>query len=832
MQTVISRSRRAITPSLAALTVMVIALLSTATHAASPHLTDVQPVGVQRGQSTSVTLHGQRLGDAAEILFYQQGIAVTELKAEDDKRVTALLDVAPDCPLGEHLLRLRTASGITELRSVWVGALPTVQEKEPNSAFDQPQQVDMNTTVMGVIKKEDVDYFAVHAKAGQRISAEVEAMRLGRAWFDPYVAILDADRFELAASDDTALLQQDAHASVIAPADGVYLIELRESSYGGNNNFHYRLHVGTFPRPTVAYPPGAKAGEPAELTLLGDPVGDMPMSLTLPMDGPAMARVDAQDESGVSPSPVYLRVNEMPVVVESGENQSRKTATVSPGPLPVAFHGVIDQPGQVDYFHFDAAKDQTVEVRVFARQLGSPVDTVVTVYHVGGKGLSSNDDKGGPDSVHRFKAPADGTYELRVRDMLGAAGPTFVYRAEVAVVLPAVSVTSAQMDSRQPQERQTVPVPAGNRYAMLMRVGREDVSGDVTLSAPALPAGVTMHADTVAGSITDVPVVFEATADAAQAGGLYDIQPRIAREQGDVVGRFVQTIPLVMGPPNQTVYYERQVEKLAVAVTQPAGFSVELVPPAVELVQNGMMDLQVRVTRDEGFDGPVTLRMLWNPPGVGAASSVKVEKGQTEAAYPINAAANAEPRTSKICIVAQADTGQGPVWVSTQLVDLTVAEPYVKGAIQMAATEQGKPAQVLCKLEQLRAFEGEAVVRLLGLPPKTETAEQTITSASEQVVFEVSTAADTPARQHKGLLCEVVVMQAGQPIVHRIAQGGVLRVDKPRPAPKPEAEAAKPAAQAKKPQAKPAAPKPLSRLEQLRQQATASDASEAEEAKQ
>ena len=56
----------------------------------------------------------------------------------------------------------------------------------------------------------------------QRLSVEVEAIRLSGALFDPYVAVLDDKRFELATSDDSELLLQDSTLSLIAPSDGVY----------------------------------------------------------------------------------------------------------------------------------------------------------------------------------------------------------------------------------------------------------------------------------------------------------------------------------------------------------------------------------------------------------------------------------------------------------------------------------------------------------------------------------------------------------------------------------------------------------------------------------
>ena len=51
-------------------------------------------------------------------------------------------------------------------------------------------------TVQGVADREDDDYYQVQCKKGQRLSVEVEAMRLGRVMFDPYIAILDKNRFE------------------------------------------------------------------------------------------------------------------------------------------------------------------------------------------------------------------------------------------------------------------------------------------------------------------------------------------------------------------------------------------------------------------------------------------------------------------------------------------------------------------------------------------------------------------------------------------------------------------------------------------------------------
>ena len=139
-------------------------------YAVQPQFSSMKPSGVQRGTTADFTFSGNRLGDVQEILFYTPGFTVQELKAVDDKSVTAKIVVSADCKLGIHAIRLRSASGISTLRTFTVGPYPEVLEKEPNNEFTTPQPVSMNSTVSGGIANEDVDYYEIEAKQGQRIS--------------------------------------------------------------------------------------------------------------------------------------------------------------------------------------------------------------------------------------------------------------------------------------------------------------------------------------------------------------------------------------------------------------------------------------------------------------------------------------------------------------------------------------------------------------------------------------------------------------------------------------------------------------------------------------
>ena len=161
------------------------------------------------------------------------------------------------CRAGAHGNR-HQQSGTVECRAT----LPEVPEQEPNSDFASPQAVALGCTISGVVQNEDVDYFVGAGQEGPAYCGRVggsatRRCRRATARFSiRYVAILNAKRFELARCDDAALLQQDCLCAILAPEDGTYVIEVRESAYGGSDLCKYRLHVGSFPRPTAVFPPG------------------------------------------------------------------------------------------------------------------------------------------------------------------------------------------------------------------------------------------------------------------------------------------------------------------------------------------------------------------------------------------------------------------------------------------------------------------------------------------------------------------------------------------------------------------------------------------------
>lgn len=778
--------------------------------ASSPNLVVITPRGGQRGTDVTMVFHGERLSDAKDVFFYSAGFTVREFQVLNDTLVKAVVRIAPDCRLGEHAVRLRTATGISEMQNFYVGALPNIDEKEPNNDFAAPQKVPLNVTINGVIQAEDVDYFAFEAKKGQRMTAEVEAMRLGHALCDPYVAILDSKRFELASCDDCPLLGQDAVASVVIPADGTYVVQVRESAYGGNGSCFYRLHLGTFPRPLGTVPAGGRPGEEVAVRFLGDAAGEFAQKIKLPPVVEPRFGLFAQDAGGLAPSPNPFRLSDLPNVVETEPNNTHEQATRCE--LPAALNGVIAVPGDVDCFRFKAKAGQVFDFNCYARRLGSPLDPVLYVSPAGGPAVVGNDDAFGPDSFIRFTVPKDGEYVLTVVDQLGKGGPNYFYRVEVTPPRPRVTLTIPKF-AYLSQERQTMPVPRGNRYATLITATRADCGGPLVLGAENLPKGVTMKAEPMAADVDTIPVVFEAAADAPVAGTLANVTARHADPAQKIPSEFVQSAELILGPPNISIYWKYEADRAAVAVTDEAPFKIRVVEPAVPLVQSGLMSLKVVAERKAGFKAPIALAMLWNPPGVGSGGAT-IPESATEALIPLSANGAAWVRTWKLVVVGVATVGNGPLWVSSQMFPLEIAPPYVTVAMERAACEQGKGTDIYCKLQARVPFEGKARVDLLGLPNKVTAAPVEITKETKEFAFKVAVDPAAPAGTHKNIFSQVVITQAGAPVVHY--QGATeLRVDVPLAA-KAAAPATQQAAARPAPAAAPA--KRLSRLEKLRQE--------------
>lgn len=779
-------------------------------------LEPITPPGGQIGTDITISLSDPDIAAFQELITYQPGLSLTDLKVDgkDKKLATATLRIAPDAPLGEQSLRIRTAHGISYLRTFWVGPFPGVAETEPNNAFTEAQRVELNTTVQGTVGLEDVDTFVVSLKKGQRLSVEAEAMRLGRVLFDAHIAIQDPRKFEIAACDDAPLLKTDPFVSIIAPEDGDYRIVIREAAYLGSEQSAYRLHIGTFPRPTSVFPLGGKPGETVEFTFSGDPAGPFTQSVTLPAEPTGSYPVFPALNGETAPSPIPLIVSAMDRSIQSGQNLNLKSAHPFP-PIPSAVEGILDGPQPYRWFRFTATKDQNLDIRVIARALRSPLDAVISVRDAAGKTLIANDDDGPlPDSLIKFTCPADGEYFVVLSDQLRRTGPDFAFRIEIDKRRPAIAATLPVTERNDSQKAKVFPVARGNRYATVINLKRENIGCGFTFETEGLPPGVRLIVPPeIPKSLSNFPVIFEAAPDAPLGGSLQSFTLRATGENvpPDLTAPLTDTVHHIE-VNNEGTYHSFSADRVPVAVTEPLPFSIALDAPQVSIVRNGRLMLNVRAERVGDFKGKITLKFPWYPAGISGPASVEVPPDKSVAEFELNANAEAATGTWQVCVTAEADTPHGRKSASSQFVPLAVADPYLNFTLDLAAGIVGKPSALAAKIEQLREFPGEATAELLSLPHGVTSQPVAFTKDQSEITFPLAIAADAKPGKFTGLLCKVLVPENGGTVTHQTGQGGTLRLDPPpKPTANPPAEKPEPVAAGTNPPAK-----PLSRLEQLR----------------
>ena len=141
-------------------------------------------------------------------------------------------------------------------------------------------------------------------------------------------------------------------------------------------------------------------------------------------------------------NPVRFQVGTLPEVFEVEPNDRIASATPNTGPaieLPAVLNGQVG-PGDVDRFRFKARKGQRLVLAAHARALMPYLPDAVpgwfqatlTLYDMKSNELAFEDDyRFDPDPVMLFTVPADGEYEVEIRDSIYRGREDFVYRLTV-----------------------------------------------------------------------------------------------------------------------------------------------------------------------------------------------------------------------------------------------------------------------------------------------------------------------------------------------------------------------------------------------------------------
>jgi hypothetical protein len=705
----------------------------------APILAPVVPLGMQRGTKLELTLTGTNLAEPTGLWtsFPAKVTIPTDANnGKDNAKLRVVLDVPADAPLGFHSLRLATTRGMSNLRPFCIDDLPQVLEGATNHALNMAQAVPVPCVVVGRADAEVSDYFKVSVKAGQRLSFDVLGRRLGSS-FDPQLTLYDAQGRDLPGghSNDAPGLQTDPRLTYTFKEAGDYIVEVRDVTYRGGPDFHYRLRIGDFPCATTPYPLAVKRGSKASVAFAGPAVGNVtPVEVNAPND-PSVTTLwlAPKGASGLHGWPVALALTDLNEVTEQEPNNEPAKATRVQ--MPCGVSGRFQEKGDIDHYVFAAKKGQRIIIEAQTLEWFSPTEVYMVLKDAKGGQLAATNPAVAPRID--YTPPADGDLILSVehRDYWG--GPEETYHLTITPPEPSfdVSVRLDRFDAA-PGGTFSTPIFLTRRdYPGPIEVsveGNQNLTGKVTIAAntppnPALAAGtltITVKGDAPAGPM---PFVIQGK---ATIGGKVVMRTASARA---VLNLTLANLPY---PPPQ---YETQ---LGLAIKAKPPFTLAAKFDALQVMPGQPITATVTATRNAGFADEIVLSVVGLPPTV-KVTLKNIPKGQNEVKIQFDPVPNAPPGQFAVTFTGRARFQNVEVSANTAPVSLVVSAVPFNLKVEPVLLPLAVGAKAKLKVTATRrTYLGPIALEVRNLPANVTATKATIAQGQVVAEIEVSAAAN------------------------------------------------------------------------------------------
>ena len=493
-------------------------LLSFAAHAAAPVLDTLFPAAVQVGTTNAVVAVGKSEPWPPKVWVDAPGIRFEPTTNSG----TFSVIVAPDVPIGPHLVRVFNDDGASAPRFLVVAREPQTAEVEPDDDLTKPQAISaLPASVNGRLEKSgDVDSFAVELATGQTLVASVEAYTL-MSPLDAVLRLVDPRGVVLAMEHDDGRTL-DPLLTWTARSAGRHIVQVfgfaypaeSEVRFTGNAKCVYRLHLSGGPVVSHTVPLGVRRGVRTPLRAFGWNLGKDADREVLSDAVPATS--DATRTEFLFPGAIraiVLPVGDGPESVESEPNGT--AAQANRIEVPGAVTGRIAEAGDEDRFVFKAKKDEKLSVEVRSAAFGFPLDAWLKVEDTAGKELAKNDDSTGADPGLVWAASADGEFVLAVGNLLHRGGADHLYRLSIARLVPSMKATvAADGFVVEPGKTNEVKVSIARQHGFAAKL---------VVSVKGLPDGVKSAPVEVAETGTEALLRWIAAADAKASGGPVEI---------------------------------------------------------------------------------------------------------------------------------------------------------------------------------------------------------------------------------------------------------------------------------------------------------------------
>ena len=704
-----------------------------------PAANSTTPGAVAPGATTNLQINGGNLAVAKSLWTSfpsESGLAEgIDKNGENPAQVTFKLNVPANTPCGIHGIRVLTDKGVSPLKFLVVDDLPSMASVGSNVSFAAAQVVTAPTAVDGTVAGLNWQFFKFTAAAGQKLSIEVLARRIGSS-LDPMLRLLDAKGRELAYNDDTPGLSGDASIIHTFKDAGEYVLELRDIKYGTGT---YRLRIGDFPVATVAYPLAVQKGTTANVTLAGFGVdGLAPVALTVAPDQAAeWFPVSLKRPNGASGFSTVAIVS-TPQFIEVEPNNAPEQANKIEFGHDV--NGRLEQPGDVDRFVFIAKKDQSATFVGITRQQGSPTDLNFKIVNKDGGQVVAAEDTGTSEGFVAFKAPADGDYTLVVEDLNHRGGSEHAYRIAVQLNPPQFSL-AASLD--------TFNVPAGGSVLATITTVRSPHAGPIELSLLNPPPGLTASRSVIGAGRNDAVMTIHAAPDFA-AGSLLGITIVGTARIGEADVVIPAEISGVLKTRNNNMRWApSSLSKFVAASSAPApGFAWRVEPAEIVFGKDLSAKAKLVASRAAGFEEAVAVAITPAANGLPAGVTIAVkniDKGQTEAEITItgnNQAPLGDFTAGLTGTLKQGDKTavQGMALRLKLAAPMTIKLDPVGGKI-------AKSGELVIKaiIERNPAFAGPVNVTLQNLPAGVTAAPAPAVIAADQTTIDIKLTATADA---------------------------------------------------------------------------------------
>lgn len=651
----------------------------------SPKLNTASPCAVQTGSAAECVFAADdgHIG-AYQVLVSGRGVTgevvspapITQGAASGDAKRTSSsikvrLTAVADAPLGIRDVRLLTPRGPSTLGQIVIVADRIIREVNPNNTMKEAQAVTLPASLSGVIEnKVDVDFYKFEVRAGAAVTFHMYCQRLQNKLTPfsfhtaPMITLRNATGAVLATND--YFFGGDPLIHYRFATGGEYYLEVRDVRYEGYHQWEYVVEANERPFVAAVSPACLPPGVPTKVRLIGYNLPADPfVTVTLPKDAPAWELSQPlPDLAGQPLHSVPVQASPLPQVLETtGRHDTPKEAQALS--LPAAVGGVIERPGNVDCYAFQAKKGERFTFRIIARSLNSELDSVLRILDAKEEILAENDDAsdrtGHPESrneilcadsrIENWSAPADGRYILEVSDTQGRGGPRFTYS-----LLARASQPSFELELTTDR---TVLAPGARGVIFVRSIRKDGFTGDIQLAIENLPPGVTAVCGKIPGPCQDGCILL--SADSARPRAFSSIRVLGIARIPDA-GKGAEKEIIVAARPYAELMRDGGARYLVPVHDHVVGTvdqldikAVRFSPSEIKLKPGETKPIKVTIERRPGFDDAVTLSVksgqhVWIygnclPQGVTLddSSLIRLSGNNLTGTLVLRAAANAKP---------------------------------------------------------------------------------------------------------------------------------------------------------------------------------------------